>query len=176
MCKFDPIVAIREETPSDLEGVQGVNRAAFGGNEEASLVARLYADGDVLFGLAAEIDGVIAGHVLFSKLPITLTTGETIAAAALAPLAVAPRWQRQGIGSALVMGGLAACRQRGIAAAVVLGDPAYYTRLGFSVALASRLQTPWSGPHLMAIELKPGSLGDGEGVARYAAAFIDLVE
>jgi putative acetyltransferase len=87
---------------------------------------------------------------------------------------VLPRWQRQGIGSALVRHGLALCRERGISAVVVLGDPAYYGRFGFSPALARGLKTPWSGPHLMAIELVAGSLGDGSVVAHYPAAFAAL--
>ena len=61
-----------------------------------------------------------------------------------------------------------------IVAVIVLGDPAYYTRFGFCAALTKRLQAPWAGPHLMAIELEPGSLGDEAGIARYAPAFMAL--
>ena len=63
-----------------------------------------------------------------------------------------------------------------MAAIVVLGDPAYYGRFGFRAETAAGLDTPWSGPHLMALELVPGSLGGESGIARYAAAFSALAE
>jgi putative acetyltransferase len=165
---------IREEAPGDLEAVCAVNRAAFGGEGEAALVRLLWADGEVMFGLVAEVDGQVVGHVLFSRLPIETVTGETISAAALAPLAVLPTWQGRGIGSALVRQGLGVCGRQGVPAVVVLGDPDYYSRFGFSAELARELETPWSGPHLMAIELAPGGLGDGKGVASYPQAFRQL--
>jgi putative acetyltransferase len=164
---------IRPEAPPDRAAVRGVNRAAFEGNAEADLVAQLHAAGDVLCSLVAEIDGCVVGHILFSRLPIALER-EVVVAAALAPLAVLPERQRQGIGTALVHHGLAHCRERGIPAVVVLGDPHFYGRFGFSAELASGLQTPWSAPNLMAIELVAGSLGNGRGIPRYAPAFAAL--
>jgi putative acetyltransferase len=136
-------------------------------------VQRLHADGDALVALVAEADGAVVGHILFSRLPIATARG-VIEAAALAPLAVHPRRQRQGIGSALVRHGLENCRARDIPAVVVLGDPAYYGRFGFSAEQAQDMQTPWSGPNLMAIELTPAGLGDGRGIACYPAAFTAL--
>ena len=59
----------------------------------------------------------------------------------------------------------------GVEAVVVLGHPDYYPRFGFSASLAVKLDTPFPGPHLMAMELAPGSI---EGLAarpRYARAF-----
>ncbi len=165
---------IRNEEPGDLEAVRVVNRAAFSGEVEADLVARLWADGDAVFGLVAEVDGRVIGHILFSRLPIEMASGDAIDAAALAPLAVLPSWQGRGIGSALMRQGLDVCGGRGVPAVIVLGDPGYYTRFGFSTELASRLQTPWSGPYLMAIELAPGGWGDGRGEARYPKAFMQL--
>ncbi len=164
---------VREERPGDREYVRAVNEAAFGGPDEADLVRRLYDDGDALLGLVAEVEGQVVGHILFSRLPIETAQGVG-SAAALAPLAVLPGWQGQGIGTALVREGLTRCRERGVAAVVVLGDPDYYGRFGFRAEMASGLQTPWSGPHLMAVELVPGGLGGGRGVARYPAAFAHL--
>jgi putative acetyltransferase len=166
------IGVVREERPGDRESVRAVNEAAFGGPDEANLVRRLY-DDDALFGLVAEVEGQVVGHVLFSRLPIETVKG-VVSAAALAPLAVLPGWQGQGIGTALVREGLTRCRERRVAAVVVLGDPGYYGRFGFRAEMASGLQTPWSGPFLMALELVPGGLHDGRGVARYPAAFAHL--
>lgn len=171
-----PTPTIRLETPADLAAVRAINRAAFAGDLEADLVSRLWTDGDALFGLVAKMQGQPVGHILFSRLPITQADGNTLAAAALAPLAVLPAYQRQGIGSALVRHGLSLCQERGLPVVVVLGDPAYYTRFGFRADLARNLETPWSGPYLMAIELLPGSLGEGQAMAHYPAAFLDLTD
>lgn len=165
--------SIREEKIRDREAVRGVNAAAFGGEAEGALVQHLYDDGEVLFGLVAEVEGQVVGHILFSRLPVETEQG-VVSAAALAPLAVLPEWQRQGIGTALVREGLTRCRERRVPAVVVLGDPGYYGRFGFRADLASGLQTPWTGPYLMAVELVPGGLAGGQGVARYPTAFGEL--
>lgn len=164
-------LTVRDERPADRLAVRAVNEAAFGSPAEADLIERLRADDDARFGLVAEVEGQIAGHILFSRLPIALDNGDSLLAVALAPLAVMPSRQRQGIGVALVRQGLDKCQEQGIPAVVVLGDPAYYGRFGFSVAAAAALRSPWSGPYLMAIELEPGGLRGGRGVARYPAAF-----
>jgi putative acetyltransferase len=164
---------VREERPVDRESVRAVNEAAFSGPDEADLVRRLYDDDDALLGLVAEVEGQVVGHILFSRLPIETVQG-VVFAAALAPLAVMPDWQGQGIGTALVREGLTRCRERGVAAVVVLGDSDYYGRFGFRAEMASGLQTPWSGPFLMAVELVQSGLAGGQGVARYPAAFGEL--
>jgi putative acetyltransferase len=75
--------------------------------------------------LVAEQAGRLVGHILFSDLPII--TGEgTVPALALAPMAVLPEFQNQGIGSALVRSGLEACRQQGHRIVVVLGHAHFY--------------------------------------------------
>jgi putative acetyltransferase len=165
--------SIRPEDPADRGAVLEVNRAAFAGDAEAELVARLYADDDVLCGFVAVEDQRIVGHVLFSRLIIERAEG-SIPAAALAPLAVVPERQRRGIGTALVSHGLDACQEAGVHGVVVLGDPGFYGRFGFQAAMAAGFRVPWSGPHLMALELIRGGLGDRAGDLRYAAAFSAL--
>ncbi len=160
---------VREATTADAEAIRSVERAAFGRDDEADLAGRLRDDGSTLVELVAcEADQTI-GHVLFSALPI-VRDGATVAAAALAPLAVRPESRRRGVGGALVRAGVAACREAGMSAVVVLGDAAYYGRFGFRPETASTLRAPFSGPHFMALELAPGALAGG-GEARYAPAF-----
>ena len=162
-------VSVRVETPADFAAVRIVNRKAFGQADEADLVERLRDDGEVVASLVAEVDNAVVGHILFSRLPIVASARE-IAGAALAPVAVLPRFQRLGVGSALVRSGLRRCAESGCEAVVVLGHPAYYPRFGFSAALAERLDAPFSGAAFMALELVPGALAGG-GAVRYAAAF-----
>ena len=161
---------IREEVPSDAAAIAALNRAAFGGGYEADLIARLRADRLVIASLVAQVRAKIVGHILFSMLP-TKMDGRTIRAAALAPMAVQPELQNQGIGSKLVEEGSRTVRERGIEAVIVLGHPAYYPRFGFSADLARRLAAPFSGEAFMALELVPGALDGSMGSVSYPAAF-----
>jgi putative acetyltransferase len=103
-----------------------------------------------------------------------MTEPETVWALSLAPLSVAPRYQRRGIGTALVNEGLRICRDSGHQIVVVLGDPAFYARVGFSVKLAEPLRSPYAGPHLMALELVKGALDLIDGELRYPPPFRDF--
>jgi putative acetyltransferase len=164
------MVRIREEALSEVDAVRAVNRLAFPGDEEAELVDRLRADGHVIASLVAIDDNDVVGHILFSDLPIE-TAGRAIPGAALAPMAVRPDRQRQGVGSALVAQGLAMCRRRGVKAVVVLGHQDYYPRFGFSAQLARCLRAPFSGTNFMALELRHGALDVAVATVRYPPAF-----
>ena len=162
---------IRPESVEDGEAIHHVNRAAFDGSTEATLVDRLRKDGLVVVSVVAVEDGQIVGHILFSRLPIYTST-VVIPAVALAPMSVIPGRQRQGIGSALVREGLRACRAAGERIVIVLGHPEYYPRFGFSSALAARLRSPFSGRSaFMALELESGALADISGEVRYPPPF-----
>ncbi|HTK83769.1 MAG TPA: N-acetyltransferase [Patescibacteria group bacterium] len=166
---------MRPETPADVAAIQTVNREAFGQEDEAALVDRLRSAGLVIVSLVATVDGEVAGHVLFTRLPVHTTNGE-FSAVAMAPVAVRPSFQKQGIGSALVRAGLAACREKNESAVFVLGHENYYPRFGFSAALAEKFRGPFAGPAWMAVELTAGALPSVEGLVRYPAAWnIDQV-
>ncbi|HVC94245.1 MAG TPA: N-acetyltransferase [Pirellulales bacterium] len=111
---------IRSETSADDKAVRHVNRLAFGQEEEARLVDALRNGGFVRASMVAEVEGQVVGHILFSDLAI-MSLADTISALALAPMAVLPKFQRQGIGTALVQRGLEVCRQQGHQIVVVVG-------------------------------------------------------
>ena len=90
---------IRTIEDGDFVAVRTVVTAAFGQAEEAELVERLRADGDALVELVAEREGEVVGHILFSRLGLVGQSDE-LAAAALAPVSVAPAMQSAGIGGA----------------------------------------------------------------------------
>jgi putative acetyltransferase len=173
-----PLPPMREARPEDLPALEALLREAFGGEVEAALVARLMASpADVALCLVAAEEGAAppCGMVLFSRMTLDGAAPPSAGALALAPLAVAPARQGQGIGSALVRHGLALCRARALAPAVlVLGEPGYYGRFGFRADLAAGVAgLPWSGhPAFQALALRPGFVPGGE--ARYAAAFAPL--
>jgi putative acetyltransferase len=166
----DMSIIIRPETTADHEAIRHVNRLAFGQDTEARLVDALRDGGYVRVSLVAEKNELVAGHILFSHLPI-ITEAGTIPALALAPMAVLPELQNQGVGSALVRRGLEVCTEQGHRIVVVLGHPHFYQRFGFSSKLAARLESPYSGETFMAVELVPGALDGVIGKVMYPPPF-----
>jgi putative acetyltransferase len=94
----------------------------------------------------------------------------------LAPMAVLPAYQRQGIGSVLVRSGLAVCQALGYGAVVVLGHPSYYPRFGFVPTDRTGLRCLDNVPveAFMMLELQPGYLQDVQGIVTYHPAFDDV--
>jgi putative acetyltransferase len=159
---------VRPEQKADVEAIREVHEAAFGSLLEAELVDNLQAEGDAVLSLVACSDDALVGHVLFSRLRALEARG--LRATALGPLGVVPAQHRRGIGTALVRDGLARLMGDGEDLVVVLGDPDFYGRFGFSVKAASVFQTPYDGPNLQALALSDaGHLA--QGVLRYAPAF-----
>lgn len=167
------MLTIRQEAPQDRKAVQLTNRLAFEGEDEAALVDRLRGSGSAALSLVAVVDGNVVGHILFSNLVIETAWG-AVGALSLAPMAVKPEFQRQGIGSALVRRGLEQCQEQGHSIVVVLGHPAYYPRFGFSAKLAENLHGPYAGEAWMALELREGALNGVRGTVRYPEAFAGL--
>ena len=163
-------VRIRPEEPHDWPEIRALIEAAFGQGAEAGLVQRLREDGDLVLSLAAD-DGNLIGHIAFSRL--ALPEAPAVRACALAPLAVSPQRQGQGIGAALVREGLTRLSQDGMDLVLVLGEPDYYGGFGFATDLAKRLTTPYDGPSLQALALS-GNGKAAHGPAAYARAFAEL--
>jgi putative acetyltransferase len=137
-------------------------------------VDRLRRQAKPILSLVAESDGAIVGHILFS--PVSLAGSSGLKLMGLAPMAVAPGHQMQGVGSALVREGLERCRQSGVAAVVVLGHPEYYPRFGFLPSVRFGIGSEYDVPEeaFMAIELQPGALEHAGGTIRYHPAFAGL--
>jgi putative acetyltransferase len=167
-------VKVRAEQEFDIESVRRVNLAAFERDAEANLVDTLRNEARPLVSLVADDDGAIVGHILFS--PVTLSSQTHLLMFGLAPMAVLPDRQRQGIGSALVRRGFEECRDRGCTAVVVLGHPAYYPKFGFKPASRFGLTCEYDVPDdvFMAVELQAGALSEMSGVVRYHPAFAEL--
>src|SRR5581483_11463776 len=168
----DHPVRIRIEKPesNDQAAIRAVTTAAFGTPEEADLVDRLRGSGDVLISLVAELEGRIAGHIMFSRMWIHAQQG-TVSAVALAPMAVLPEHQRRGIGGRLIQRGLELLEGQGETIVLVVGHPAYYPKFGFSAEAARRLESPFPPEAFMAIALSPGALDGVRGPVVYPPAF-----
>jgi putative acetyltransferase len=166
------MAVIRPERPEDADPIRRANELAFGQPAEANLVEKLrHASADAL-SLVADEDGVV-GHILFT--PVTIeAAGRRVIGMGLAPMAVLPDRQRQGIGAQLVNRGLEILRERGCPFVVVVGHPDYYPRFGFERASEHGLVSQWDGipdAAFMLLVLNAGAMDGVSGVARYRDEF-----
>ena len=163
------IPVIRPAADGDAGAVREVLLAAFPSAAEADLVEQLAADGDLALSFVAAVDGKVVGHIAFSRMAV-FADGERVPALGLAPVAVLPSHQKQGIGGRLIERGLAAANGRGAAIAFVVGDADYYGRFGFRCETAAPFASPYAGPHFMAQWLSSPRV-PSSGQAEYAPAF-----
>lgn len=125
---------IRPEALADTSSVRSLTDAAFDGVEhssqtEGAIVDALRQAGALTISLVAEQHDLIIGHVAFSPV---LIDGKDLGWFGLGPISVSPSFQRGGIGTALIKEGLKRLKHRGASGCVVLGDPNYYRRFGFT--------------------------------------------
>jgi putative acetyltransferase len=162
---------VRPEQPADILSIRAVNLTAFDTSTEADLVDALREQAEPIVSLVAEDGEAVVGHILFS--PVTLLTHPDLKVMGLAPMAVAPARQRQGIGSALVHEGLERCRRLGFGAVIVLGHAEYYPRFGFTPASRFGVTCEYDVPDevFMVLELDRGILQGKSGTIRYHPAF-----
>jgi len=171
------MLVIRPERKQDYAAVHEAHRLAFGRENEARLVETLRQSTNFIpeLSLVAVKNGRVVGHVLFS--PIIIETQiDTVPALALAPIAVLPEFQNQGIGSELIRLGLKKCQRLGHKIVVVVGHSTYYSRFGFSSARAKGLEVPFqvSDEPFMALELTPKALDGIKGMIKYPLAFDEV--
>jgi putative acetyltransferase len=166
-------ITVRRETPADIDAVRRVETAAFGRVEEADLVDALRDAGDLLLSLVAELDGEVIGHIGFSPMTIE-SPGRSHASICLAPVAVVPERQKQGVGSRLIESGLAELRQMGVTGVILQGHPSYYPRFGFRPARLFDIHREDDRDSFMALELVLGAFDGVSGSAHFAPAFSTL--
>jgi len=166
------MIVVRREKTADHTSVRVVNELAFGQPNEANLVDALRANVHPFISLVAVVDDRVAGHIFFSPVTIESETG-AFTAMGIAPMAVLPEYQNQGVGSRLVQEGLQECERIGHDIVVVLGHPNYYPRFGFTPASSKGLRSEYDVPDevFMAIELKEGALAGRRGLVKYRPEF-----
>jgi putative acetyltransferase len=162
---------IRPEQPHDIAAIRRVNLAAFETATEADLVDALRQLAQPFISLVAVEADEVVGHIAFS--PVTLSSHQAVSIAGLAPMAVVPARQRQGIGASLVRAGLDESRRHAFDAVVVLGHADYYPSFGFVRASTFGLRSEYDVPDdvFMAIELNSGALHQRSGTIRYHEVF-----
>ena len=127
------MIELRTTAAGERETVLKLVKAAFDpGDEEVELVQSVWSSSAYLpdLDLVAVVNGEIVGHILLSRATVADHT-----VTALAPVAVLPAHQRQGVGSALVEDALRLADDAGFPMVVLLGHPEYYPRFGFVEAM-----------------------------------------
>lgn len=126
---------------------------------------RLPADGLAL--VARDDAGTLIGTVRLWHINAGIgADGCGVPALLLGPLAVEPGFDGKGVGAALMRAAIAEATARGHGAILLVGDPEYYVRFGFSADKAEYLVMP--GPferrRFLGLELKDGWLAGAVGV------------
>ena len=158
-------VTVQTTSPDDYPEVANLVERAFGGTGEVELISRLRENNDVLLELVGRKNGILTGHILFSRVKIT---GKNHDAVALAPLAVLPEFQKQGVGSLLIQTAHTKLVAAGETLSLVLGDPAYYGRFGYEHLRAAGFESAYQGKYLQALAFADAP---STGVLQYAPAF-----
>jgi putative acetyltransferase len=165
-------LSIRPEGKEDYSVIREINRKAFDTDAEANLIDALRKSNVPIISLVAEYNDMVVGHILFSEVTIDGHC-PNIRMSGLAPMAVLPEYQRQGIGSQLVREGIKFCRDAGYSAVVVLGHPQFYPHFGFKPSAIFKITSEFDVPAdvFMAKELQKGAMLNCSGTVRYHDAF-----
>ncbi len=126
-------IVIRDETKADVAVITEVTVAAFetmeiSNHTEHFIIEALRSARALTLSLVAEVDGRVVGHIAFS--PVAISDG-TKNWYGLGPVSVLPKYQRRGIGKALIQEGLSRLRKLNAKGCCLVGHPQYYRKFGF---------------------------------------------
>lgn len=168
------MLEIRQENKRDYNEVYSLVRSAFesaeqsDGNEHDLVVNLRKSDSFIPeLSLVAIIENKIVGYILFTKIKIGNYTE-----LALAPLAVLPKYQKQGIGKRLIEEGHKIAKKLGYHYSIVLGNEKYYSKFGYIPAKRYSIEAPFEVPNekFMAIKLNNSDV-EIKGTVKYAEEF-----
>ncbi len=167
---------LRQEQHFDHKDVFELNCLAFGQENEAKLVAALRNNSETFvpeLSIVASQNNKVIGHILFTRIVVQNNNGTTHYSLALAPMAVIPELQKQGIGAQLIKHGLKVAKVLGYGSVIVLGHEHYYPKFGFQPAANWGIKAPFEVPTecFMAIELEKDALKNISGTVRYPSEF-----
>lgn len=163
---------IRKETENDYRTVEELTREAFWnlyvpGCTEHFVLHNLRKSRDFIpeLDFIAEKEGQIVGNIVYSRGVIKDLQGREQAVLCFGPVSVLPAFQKQGIGSALIIHTISLARAVDYPAIFIYGDPRYYSRFDFRCAEKYDIQTADGkfAVALLALEMKPGALNNTPG-------------
>jgi putative acetyltransferase len=170
-------ITLRQETTDDIKEIYEVNLSAFGQDNEAKLVDALRNNSGVFvreLSIIAIHKNKTVGHILFTKINIRDENNNLNASLALAPIAVRPDFQKQGIGGQLIRKGFEVAKELGFTSIIVLGHKYYYQKFGFTPAETWNIKCPFrlrDNGNFMAIELVTDALKNISGMVVYPKEF-----
>lgn len=168
------MLTIRKEDTSDYKEVYALVQNAFATAEHADgteqdLVEKLRECPQFIpeLSLVACDNGKIVGHIMFTEIALG-----GLPALCLAPLAIHPDYQKQGIGSKLIEEGHRIAKGLGYTFSVLLGSEHYYPRFGYRRASEFGILSPFEVPDInfMALDLQ-GNTRNPNCTLGYAAPF-----
>ncbi len=159
---------IRREKAADQAAIHDILLRSFPGPDEALLVDLLRSQGDAEIMLVAVDGDTPVAFVALSRMKAPFR------ALGLAPVAVLPDYRERGIAARLIWKALAEAKEAGWEGIFLLGNPDYYSRFGFRTEAAQSFQSPYAGPHFMALALQKDQLPETSGSVEYAPAFAEL--
>ena len=158
----DLSVTILPETTDDALAIDRLHERTFGPGRFARTTYRVRERTPHLLSLSftARIGTLLVGSV--RQLPVCI--GET-RALLLGPLTVEPPFRGRGVGRALLDRALKDARTKGHSLVLLVGDEAYYSRVGFKAVPKGRVTMP--GPvdysRLLVAELVEGAFDNVSG-------------
>lgn len=116
-----------------FKDIMTVETRAFGSDKEAELTAALLNDvtGEPTLSLLAMHNEKAVGHILFTRCYVDKMTTNQALFHILAPLAIIPEYQKQGLGGLLIQEGHRQLKEMGSKMVFVLGHINYYPRHGY---------------------------------------------
>ncbi len=159
-----------EEKKQHFDKIRDLLIHVFDQKDEADLVERIRSSEYYIpeLSMAAFLKNELVGHIIFSRISIQSSRKESISLA-LAPLTVAKKHQRKGIGSTLILKGMERASNLGYQSVILLGHAEYYPRFGFEPTSTWNIKPPFYVPkeNFMGIELVPDGLVKSPGIVRY---------
>lgn len=136
------MIRIRKENKNDHATIKQINDAAFGQHQEGNVVGKLRKLDPNALSLVADVDGKLVGHIFYSTAEIDYNN-KKIVGMGLAPVAVLPEYQRQGIGKKLITESINMLLNQNIPFIIVLGHEEYYPKFGFEIASKYGIKCQW---------------------------------
>ena len=174
-------ISIKQQDPHDLPAICRLIEEAFATVQESDhreqfLVKRLLSSPGFIpeLSLTAWIDSELVGYILLTEIEILSKAG-SIPTLSLAPLAVRPDFQRQGIGAALIEEAHKRAAELNYKTVLVLGHKDYYPRFGYRRAEDFGIIFPFGVPpeFCMVKELTAGAASLAAGQVKYPKAFFE---
>ena len=171
------MLLIRKETEKDYNAIKEVNNQAFSQAIEGNIIDKIRISDPKALSLVATLEDKVVGHIFFSSAWIH-EKPEIKNGMGLAPMAVLPKFQKQGIGCSLINEGIRILKQQSVPFIIVLGLANYYPKFGFETASKHGLKSQWEGvpdEAFMVLILDADLMNKITGTAFYREEFNEAV-